>query len=146
VSRAKKAKTNRLAIIGVDVIKSAIFDRLAPWQHDPVPSQKKVIGSSIAPRTPASIDGGTTDKKIILFPRGISAAGSRLARGGETNRCVKRRMNNKHRSDLDVVSRSITIMFYMTVVISLNAHASSLSPSTSSHLLSHEGTAGLTRS
>lgn len=29
ISRAKKAKTNRLAIIGVDVLKSAIFDRLA---------------------------------------------------------------------------------------------------------------------
>lgn len=29
MSRGKKAKTSRLAIIGVDVIKSAIFDRLA---------------------------------------------------------------------------------------------------------------------
>jgi Phage terminase large subunit (GpA) len=29
MSRAKKAKTSRLAIIGVDVLKSAIFDRLA---------------------------------------------------------------------------------------------------------------------
>jgi hypothetical protein len=81
----------------------------------------------------------------MLFPPGISAAGSTLARGGATNRCGEQEMNDKHRSGCGGVSRSIAAMFLYDVShLIACVRPVAISPA-SSHLLTREGTARSTQ-
>lgn len=52
-----------------------------------------------------------TGKKIFYFHAEFQQPAPCLRAVAKRIAAVKRRMNDKHRSDLDVVSRSITIMF-----------------------------------